>query len=380
MTSIGTAGPRRFDGDSPVVRVLGIFLAARLATLVVAWLATRVTPGLGVTEMLTEWDGNWNEMVADHWYQRVPLSEQFRHEWLTLAFFPVLPAVTGALHLVTGVGVHVLGPLVSMAFGAAGFAVLARFLARRFGAEIAVASCALMVAAPPAFVFSMFYTEGPMVLWAALTFDALDRRQWARAGLWALLGGLTRPNGFLLVVPCLVAAIGEWRASGTRRVNRAFLAPLLAPVGFLGWLAVAWVATGEPAGYFAIQSDGWGARVDGGVETVRTIADHLTGVDLGLDARSNVFFIVVLGLGGVVLAVRQRMDPVLVSWAAALTLLTAMSERQASGGRFLLPAFPLFVAWTRAIPTWARTAVTVGSAMVMAALFVFSTRDLGLTP
>jgi len=198
--------------------------------------------------------------------------------------------------------------------------------------------------------------------------------------LWALLGGLTRPNGFLLVVPCLVAAIGEWRASGTRRVIRAFLAPLLAPVGFPGWLVVAWVATGEPAGYFAIQSDGWGARVDGGVETVRTIADRLSGVDLGLDARSNVFFVVVLGLGGVVLAIRQRMDPVLVSWAAALTLLTAMSERQASGGRFLLPAFPLFVAWTRAIPTWARTAVTVGSAMVMAVLFVFSTRDLGLTP
>lgn len=367
-------------GTTPLGVVLGLFVLTRVVTVGVAWLTTTVTPGLGITEMLTEWDGNWNQMVADEWYHRVPLSDQFRHEWLTLAFFPVLPTATRVLHLVTGAGVHVLGPLVSMAFGAVAFAVLARFLAAKFGRQVAVAACALMMVAPHGFVFSMFYTEGPMLLWAVLTVEALDRKRWGRAGLWALLGGLTRPNGFLLVVPCLVAAVRHFRASEGRLRWGGFVAPALAPLGFVGWLAVAWVATGEPSGYFAIQSEGWNARIDGGQETLRALLDVVTGSTMSLDARLNVLSIAVLGVGGLVLAVRQRMDPVLVSWAAALVVLTAMSERQASGGRFLLPAFPLFVAWATAIPRWLRTPTVVASSMVMTALFVFSTRDLGLTP
>ena len=367
-------------GSTPVGVVIGLFVLVRLATLTVAWLTTTVTPGLGITEMLTEWDGNWNEIVANDWYTRVPLSAQYRHEWLTLAFFPVLPAITGMLHVLTGVGVHILGPLVSMAFGAVAVALLARLLDRRFGRQVAVAACALLLVAPQAFVLSMFYTEGPMLLWAVLTLDALDRGRWARAGVWAFLGGLTRPNGFLLVVPCLVAAARHFRASEGRSRWAGWIAPTFAPLGFLGWLAVAWVATGEPSGYFAIQSEGWGARVDGGGQTLRTVVDFVSGSPLSLDARLNVLSIAVLGVGGLVLAVRQRMDVVMLSWAAALVALTAFSERQASGGRFLLPAFPLFVAWATAIPRWLRTPVVVASSMVMTALFVISTRDLGLTP
>ena len=360
----------------PVRAVVLAFLAARLFTVVVAWVITGLRPDVGLTEVFTDWDGNWNELVANDLYS--PLGPEWPHPHMKMAFFPVLPVTVHGLHSVSGVGVNVLGPLVSVVAGLAAFVVLARYLSHKVGDEVAVTVCALMLFSPNGFVLSMFYTEGVFILLAVLTLKMLDDRRWGAAGLLALVAGLTRPSGFVLFVPCLVAAVLALRREPGSR--RPLLAPLLAPLGFVGWLAYVAHRTGEIDGYFSIQRVAWNARIDGGVSFLRGLRQLFDLDNHDLDVKFTVLAVLVLGVGGLWLAVRQRMNPVWLSFAVALVAVTALNERQASGWRFLLPAFPLFVAWVRAVPRRLHTAVVGISAAMMGVMFFVSIAEQVYTP
>jgi len=367
----------RWLAVTPSVRtVVAVFVAARVVTFFIAWVIMGTRSDIGFTEVLTDWDGNWNELVAADLYS--PLGAGWIHPLMKMAFFPALPVAVHVLHLVTGVGVHVIGPVVSMTVALAAFVVLARYLVAKMGDEIAVWACSLMMFSPNAFVLSMFYTEGPFLLFAALTLKDLDDRRWMRAGVFALVAGLTRPTGFVMFVPCAVAAVAEIRREGGNR--RSLVAPILAPLGFVGWLAYVAHRTGDVTGYFTIQRVAWHARFDGGVALLRGVRDLVNLGDHNLDVKLSVVAVLALGVGGVWLAVRQRMNPAWISFAAALTFVTAVNERQASGWRFLLPAFPLFVAWARAIPVRHRHIVLAASAVVMGAMFYVSIAEQVYTP
>ncbi|HEY6534072.1 MAG TPA: glycosyltransferase family 39 protein, partial [Acidimicrobiales bacterium] len=288
------------------------------------------------------------------------------HPQQLLAFFPVLPLLARALHAVTGLSVPYAGLLVSMACGLAGTVALWRLVQRRYDRDVASDSVLLLLVAPFAFVFSLFYTEGPALLATALCFLALDRRRWGWAGIAALAGGLIRPNGFLLVVPCVVAAVLAIRA---HRDWRALAAPLLAPLGFLAWVAFAWHRTGQLGGYFTLQRSGWGAAVDFGRGSIHSIADLVTFHWTDMDRVLNAAALLVIGGVGLLLAVRRRLDPVWIAYAAAVVVLTFVNQRQASAGRFLLLAFPLFVAFALSLPKRVFPLVVAMSAVAMGGLF-----------
>lgn len=359
---------------------LALFLAARLVTFVIAWLVMAARPDQGITEILTNWDGNWNEIVATDLYRAFENAESsvLRHQ--TMAFFPLLPLVTRGLHELSGIGIHVVGPLVSMFFGALAFALLGKYLTDKVGRAFATAALVFMLFSPNGFVLSMFYTEGLMILFVVLTMRDLDDERWARAGSWALLGGLTRPTGFVLVVPCLVAAIIHLRSPDRTDGARAVLAPVLAPIGFLAWVVIVAVRTGSPTGYFAIQSEAWGARLDFGGSFLDGLVGTFVEFDRDLDVRISVVYVAIFGFGGLYLAWKQKMSATWLALASALVVLTVFNARQASGARFLLPAFPLFVAWGRSIRIQWHGVVVAGSAALMGALFFTSVANLNYTP
>jgi len=314
-------------------------------------------------------------LVADRGYVELPLGPVVGNSSQVLAFFPVVPMAARATHAATGLSVEYAGLLVSVLCGLAGTVVLWRLIERRYGHDVASDSVLLLLVAPFAFVFSIFYTEGPALLAVALCLWALDRERWGWAGLAALVGGLIRPNGFLLFVPCLVAALLVIRS---RRQWSALVAPALAPLGFLAWVGYVADRTGELTGYFTMQREGWRASVDLGVESVRSILDlvtfHWEEIDRVLNAG-----MLLLGAVGLVLAWRRRLGAVWISYAAAVLLLTFVNARQASAGRFLLLAFPLFVAFALSIPKRALPLVIAMSAIAMGGLF-YGALMLELTP
>jgi hypothetical protein len=362
---------RRWWGWPPV----GLFVGTRIATAFVAWLAYLSSGSSSYVNMLTAWDAFWYHRIASQGYGELPVGGAVLHPLQSYAFFPVVPIAARGVHLLTGLSVATSGVVVSMAGGLAGTVALWKLVQRRLGDRVASDSVLLLLVAPFAFVFSLFYTEGPALLAVALCFLALDRKRWFWAGVAAAAAGLIRPNGFLLVVPCALAALLAVRHD---RDWKSLVAPALAPVGFLVWIGVVAQRTGELTGYFTLQRQGLGATVDFGAESARGIVELLT-FQWGPAGRVLNSAALLVGALGLTIGIRRRLDPTWLAYAAAVLVVTALNQNQASGGRYLLLAFPLFVAFALAIPKRAYPLVVAMSAVVMGGVF-YTVLNLQLTP
>jgi hypothetical protein len=354
-----------------------MFVGVRFATYLVLWVANRNRPATNPLGLITQWDAGWNSVVAGQGYVEMPDMGTGVERFMTLAFFPVVPKCVQAIHEITGLTIERSGVFFCTVTGFAGVLVLWRLIQRRYSDEVATDSTLLLLVSPFAFVLSMFYTEGPTLLMIALCFTALDRKRWIWAGLAALVVGSMRPNGFLIFVPCFVAAILAFRGS---RDWKAFIAPLLAPLGFLAWIGYVWHRTSEVFGYFTIQSKGWGASFDWGQGTWEATIDLVTHQWKTSNLVISPLMLFAIGVLGLVLAYRRRMDWVWFSYAAAVVFLTATNSRQASSGRFLLLAFPLFVAFALSIPKRWLPMVAAMSAVVMGGFFYSVTGPGSLVP
>ena len=346
-------------------------------TYIVLWVANQNRPTTNLLGLITQWDAGWNSVVAGQGYIEMPDMGTGIEKFMTLAFFPVVPKCVQALHWATGLTIDRAGLLLCTSTAFAGTLVLWRLIQRRYSEEVATDSVLLLLVSPFAFVLSMFYTEGPTLLMVALCFMALDRKRWFLAGLAALVVGGMRPNGFLIFVPCLVAAVIAFRG---QRDWRAFVAPLLAPLGFIAWIAFVWHRTGQPRGYFTIQSQGWGSRFDWGQATLESTIDLVTHQWKSANLVISPLILLVVGVFGLILAYRRRMDWVWFSYAAAVVVLAATNARQGSTGRFLLLAFPLFVAFALSIPKRWLPLVAAMSAVLMGGFFYSATGPGSLVP
>jgi hypothetical protein len=354
-----------------------IVVATRLVTFVIAWFATRIDPSKSMGDVLTFWDGGWYKYIAVNGYGELPIGGIVSHPFMTLAFFPITPLSARWLDALTGSGPAVAGVAISMVAGLAGAILLWRLVERRYGDDVATASLLLVLLSPHGFVLSMFYSESIALLLVVVTFWMLDQRRWELAGLAALAAGLARPNGFLLVVPCLVAAIIAIRA---QRSWRPLVAPMLAPIGFIGWVAYVGFRTGEPLGYFEVQRVGWDAEIDGGWESTVGIW-HLVSLQWETpDQVGNALFLVLLGGLGLWCCFRARLDPVWIAYSVALAVLTFANARQASSARFLLTGFSLFVGMAIVAGNRWRGTVIAASAALSGALFVAWSTTLIYTP
>ena len=191
---------------------------------------------LRVHEGLLGWDAGWYRDIAAGGYASLPREG--------LRFFPALPLVTRALHGVTGLsyGACLIG-VVNVAAVVAS-ALLYRLVVVEGGRpELARRAVWVLALAPSAFVLVMGYAESVLLVLSLGAFLGLRRQRWWLAAGCGFLAGLTRPIGFLLIVPALVEATREWRArtpihlAGWVGRTAAVLAPAAGCATFLGWVA-----------------------------------------------------------------------------------------------------------------------------------------------
>lgn len=323
----------------------GVYLAVRVVGVaVLAWLSTR--KGITLTDALTSWDGQWLLAIARSGYAGVPagLVDAFgnRTPFSSLGFFPGYPALVGTVGVGTGGNVVAAGLLVSGVAGvvaAYGLAQLGELVAggsRRAGLLLV----GLFAAEPMAVVLSMTYTEAlfcALVVWALV---GVLRRDWLLAGACTGAAGLVRPSAsaLLLAVGLAAAAAVLARRDGWR----PWAGGLLAAIGLAGYLGYVAVRTGEPAGWYQLQREGWGWHLDGGVDTARFAGAVLTAGGEPFDLAVVVALLASIVL--FVLAVRLRLPWPLLVYAAA-TLVTAWGSAGLTHSkiRLLVPAFVLLL-------------------------------------
>lgn len=331
----------------PALRALALPLGAWLVSRGVLLVAVAVGAALSgsdqtVVSALHLWDGNWYLSAAEGYGSPSPALPSLPQS--NIAFFPVYPLAIRAVAALPGV--TPLGTAVALNLAAGAVAVcLIWWLVATYADRAAADRAALLLCAfPGSIVLTMVYSEPLMLCFAAGCLLALGDRRWALAGALAALAGASRPTGVVLAGCCAWAAVGALRRE---RDWSALVAPALAPLGFLAYLAWLWWRSGEPLIWLRVQQEGWGERIDFGRRTAAEVAAVVAdpgGVQLGVLLQVAGLAFVVAGL---VALARWRPPAPVTLYAVGVIVLVTMSATLGARPRFVLTAFPLVaaVAW-----------------------------------
>lgn len=355
---------------APLVgRVLLLYGISRLITLAAAAMAAAVTPNSTIGTVLGQWDGTWYLAAVEQGYPaKIPEvgGELVQN---TTAFFPLYPLAVRAADVVLPGGPGVAGVGVALAFGAVAAVLVAVVASTLAGRAVAERSAALFCFFPGAVVFSLIYSEGAMIAAAAACLLFLHQRRWVAAGIAGAVASASRPTGIVVAAACAWAAMVAIRH---RREWRALAAPLIAPLGMLAFFAFLWARTGEADIWFRTQREAWRDRTDFGANTASVALDFITSpFDDGDELVLGLCLI--FTIAAVVCLVGSGLPGPVNVYTAGVLLLPLVSAILGPRPRFVLSAFPLFIALAIKVRGRPFLALVVGSAVLMPVLLIYYT-------
>lgn len=204
-------------------------------------------------EIFVAWDSGWYWDIATRGYYfhaDAPSS---------VAFFPLYPMLMRAAAAPFGGGAAatwIAGIVVALAAYVLALIAIHRFAERLFGSREVARRTVLYIAVFPWSLFmTQVYAESVFLLTSVLAVSRGYDRQWWRAGMWAALATLARPNGFLVAVPLALMALQG--GPSVRVVASRFAALLPVPAALAGFSAYVYTVAGDPIGWMSAQSH-WG--------------------------------------------------------------------------------------------------------------------------
>jgi MFS family permease len=338
---------------------IGVYLATRGLLLLVA-LVNGALRHHAFTHELSNWDGLWYRMLADHGY-----ATHVEHVQSTLGFFPLYPLliwtvshafVVPVAHYET-LSSTIAGLIVSGIGGLIATVLVQRLAAGWWGERTGRKAVLIFCLFPGSVVFSMVYAEGVMLALAAGCILALQRRRWVLAGVLAAIATATEPEAIVLVVVCAVSAGLELRRRGfaDRAAWRSLIAPALSLVGVGSFAVFLWFWTGSPFASLIAQRDGWSEKTDVfailhlAQVTAKQISfshfDHPT-IDLNL-VVGLVGAIVLIVLLVLVIRNWREMSVEAIVWTLGISWLAMTSEYTPPNPRLVITAFPAVIVLAR---------------------------------
>lgn len=209
----------------------------------------------GYWAAMTNWDGQWYRIIAEHGYPReLPRLSDGSIDMNPWAFFPVFPGLVALVMKVTGLPFIYAGPGLSLLLGFFALHLLFKLVDRavgRFEAIVAVVATSFYMASP---IFSASYTESIALLLIVAILLLLRARKYLWVVPMLLVLSLTR-NVVVAMVPVIIAhAVVRWRSGdeGEHPVRlRAGLAALAVYAGLLTflWPTIVGIVTGVDGAY-----------------------------------------------------------------------------------------------------------------------------------
>ncbi len=278
-----------------------------------------------VLDVWARWDSDWFLRIADSGYSW-PSS--------TPAFFPLYPLLVAALGWIMAGHDLLAGTLLSLAAGAAAFAVLYRLALARLGAEAAWRTVLFLALAPTSLFFGAVYSESLFLLLAVTSFLFAERGGFWRAGTAAGLALLTRSAGVALLPALIVLA---WRAPDRRR---ALAGVAVAPALFALYPALLAVWIDRPLAFLDAQRVVW--------ERNLSPAGPLGGIVAAAQHRELLDLAVALALVALGIVAWRRVGAAygLYTLTSVAIPLTFVSDKMPlwSMQRFAIVVFPAFMA------------------------------------
>lgn len=363
---------------SPVARIAGLFLASRLALLVVGLLATSLLPsGVGVQpgnlmwhrpaapalEIWARWDSEWFLLIAAEGYDvgdtlgglGVPYERS-----ATAGFLPLYPLLIRLLSPLFG-GVAA-GVLISNICLLLSLVLLDRLVRLEIGGEAGAvagtAACTALLLFPSSLFLSAVYAESLFLALSLGVFLAVRTGRFALAGALGGLAALTRPFGVLLVLP-MGWEWWAWRGRSADARERRFrsvsgLWITLVPAGAAVFMAFSRAVFGDPLALLHRQAR-WRGAISG---PWRAFVRWWEAGPTAHGAHSSTVELVVAVACLAMLAVMlRRLRPSYTLYTGA-AVAVALGSTLWSFSRLALTLFPLFMlvgmAWSegrRYLPT-----------------------------
>lgn len=300
-----------------------------------------------ITDVLTSWDGKWYfALIRDSYPSRVPPNVTWDDYQARTAFFPIYPDLVRGFDTILPGGDVLAGIMLNFIFGAVAVYLVGLLARELFDDKVAYRAMLLMAFFPGSFVLSFTYSEATLLVLAAGCLLCLQRRYWFAAGVLASIGAATRPNGIALIAACGVAALLAIRE---KREWRSLIAPLLAPLGFIGFHLFLWNRTGEQTVWFRTQGEAWDEGTSFGLTAIRNTVEAFTRpLSSPTDIVTAVSFVTTLVL--VYTAWKKRLPWPTVTYVAVVLILMLAPSTVTARPRFLYTAFPLLIsaaAWIR---------------------------------
>lgn len=358
-----------------MARALAVPVGAYVLSRALVYLAVAtdvaLRPGTGFVEDLTRWDADWYLRIVTDGYPSGPVPDGQN----ATAFFPLFPLVArfvAAISPLGPVGASLVVALIGGLLASVAIWLLARDL---WGAPAADRATVVFAFFPASYVFSIPYSEGVMVALSAAALLALERRRWLAAGVLAALSTAARPNAVGIVLAAALAAAMAVRA---RRDIRALVAPALAPLGAIAFMAFLWARTGDPLVSLRAQRTGWDQRFDVGATTFRAVIRSVTDPAHNLNNVGVTFALVITGLG-LWLLVRERRW-VLVVYVIGVMAPVLVATTPTPKPRFVLAAFPVLLVIGARLRGHAHIAAVAAGAGLLCLTTLLALSGLWLTP
>ena len=332
---------------------LAVYAISRALYLLIAVADLLIRHGTLAGEV-ANWDGKWYLKTVTSGYPETVL-----HMQTTLGFLPAYPGtmwIVGQPFHAVGLNYHtsyiLAGVIVSLLTGAVATVLIARLAERWWGVAAGRRAILFFCLFPGSIVFSMIYTEGLLLALLAGAILAVERRRWLTAGILAGIATAVGPVAVAIVPAFAVVALLEIRRHGwqDREARRALLAPVLAPVGGVGFGAFLWIWTGSPFASYTTQGSKWGwqesttptaipRQASALFRQITHFTFHHPGVNLNF----------VSGLFGTVFLFyalwrlwhwRSAVSLVALVWTLGVAVLTLTSANTPPNPRMLICAFP----------------------------------------
>jgi hypothetical protein len=268
-----------------------------------------------------------------------------------LAFFPLLPLLVRYVGFVPGLGgsqfewtAGLVVMVVSGAWSSVAVWALAARVRDRWTADRAIL---LFCAFPGAMTFAMLYSEPLAIALAATSLLAAMNRRWLVAGVLGLLASAEHSTMIVLAAALGIAAI---QAIWQRREWRALVAPVLTPLGMLGYFTWLWYRYHDFFAWDAVEKRYWRQRIDFGRNLIHDItwtnpqATHYVTYILLLTVS---FAAVVLGI---LLMIYARVPVFITVYTAAVWLSFTIASGTGSKPRLAWTAFGIFIAAGAKLP------------------------------
>ncbi len=318
------------------------------------------------------WDGQWFIRAAVHgWPSHLPMAHGHVAR-NTIAFFPAFPLGIRWLTDLTRLSPLVVGLLISGVTGLTAVVAVGMLVRHYRDSRSATRATLLFAVFPGTFVFSLVYAEGIVITCVAFGLLALLRRQWWLAGLLGLVATAASPIALAFVLSCAWCA---GREVLRHRTWRALIAPALAPLGFIAYMAWLWRSTGVLSAWRLTERGGWksGPSLTYPIHVITTFLFNPA-------APTETGQILVVGTAvavvGAVLAIREPQPAPVLIYGLAAVVIAAVSSPVGLRPRFVMLAFPLVLAYGTRLRGRVYSAAVVVSVLLLTAMTVL---ELGST-